>query len=105
MIKTKKLNLNLLLKWSIFLKMITKNKNNTNVYKYIKIVLFNLLDFDKDGKIDYYDLLVNFKLILENSLNEEQISEIVKKTISEYSSDQTYITYEEFLRVKLILFN
>ena len=85
--------------------MITKNKNNTNVYKYIKIVLFNLLDFDKDGKIDYYDLLVNFKLILENSLNEEQISEIVKKTISEYSSDQTYITYEEFLRVKLILFN
>ena len=57
------------------------------------------------SKIDYYDLLVNFKLILENSLNEEQISEIVKKTISEYSSDQTYITYEEFLRVKLILFN
>lgn len=68
--------------------------------KILKIVLFNLLDFDKDGKIDYFDLLVNFKLILENSLNEEQISEIVKKTISEYSSDQTFITYEEFLRVK-----
>jgi Ca2+-binding EF-hand superfamily protein len=58
-----------------------------------------LLDFNKDGKIDYEDLLVNFKLLLENSLNEEQISEIVKKTISEYSSDQTYITFEEFLRV------
>lgn len=60
-----------------------------------------MLDFNKDGKIDYEDLLVNFKLILENSLNEEQISEIVKKTISEYSSDQTYITFEEFLRVIL----
>jgi Ca2+-binding EF-hand superfamily protein len=61
--------------------------------------LFNLLDFNKDGKIDYEDLLINFKLLLENSLNEEQISEIVKKTISEYSSDQTYITFDEFLRV------
>ena len=58
-----------------------------------------MLDFNKDGKIDYEDLLVNFKLLLENSLNEEQISEIVKKTISEYSSDQTFITFEEFLRV------
>ena len=61
--------------------------------------MFNLLDFNKDGKIDYEDLLINFKLLLENSLNEEQISEIVKKTISEYSSDQTYITFDEFLRV------
>ena len=78
-----------------------KEKEQYKCIKYIlKIVLFNLLDFDKDGKIDYFDLLLNFKLILENSLNEEQISEIVKKTISEYSSDQTYITYEDFLRVK-----
>lgn len=68
----------------------------------INVVLFNLLDFNKDGKIDYEDLLLNFKLLLENSLNEEQISEIVKKTISEYSSDQTYITFDEFLRVKNI---
>lgn len=64
-----------------------------------------MLDFNKDGKIDYEDLLVNFKLLLENSLNEEQISEIVKKTISEYSSDQTYITFEEFLRVNNSIFN
>jgi len=63
-----------------------------------------LLDFNKDGKIDYEDLLVNFKLLLENSLYEDQISEIVKKTISEYSSDQTYINFEEFLRVIDILF-
>ena len=35
------------------------------------------------------------KLLLGNSLNEEQIIEIVDKTIAEYSSDQKYINYNE----------
>jgi serine/threonine-protein phosphatase 2B regulatory subunit len=62
-------------------------------------VIFELIDFDKDGKISYEDLLVNLKLLLGNGLNEEQISEIVDKTILEYSSDQKFITYDEFLKV------
>jgi Ca2+-binding EF-hand superfamily protein len=36
---------------------------------------------------------------LGNSLNEEQISEIVDKTIQEYSSDQKFINLEEFVKI------
>lgn len=39
------------------------------------------------------------KLLLKDSLNEEQLSEIVEKTIMEYSSDQKFITFEEFVKV------
>jgi hypothetical protein len=39
------------------------------------------------------------KLFLGESLNEEQISEIVEKTILEYSSDQKFITFNEFIKI------
>lgn len=61
--------------------------------------MFNLFDFDKDGKISSEDMLINFKLLLGNSLNEEQITEIVEKTISEYSNDQKFISYDEFIKI------
>lgn len=67
--------------------------------KLIFSVLFQLFDFNKDGKICYEDLLINLKLLLGNSLNEEQISEIVDKTIQEYSSDQKFINYDEFIKI------
>ena len=41
-------------------------------------------------------MLINCKLILGNSLNEEQIIEIVDKIISKYSSAQEYINYNNF---------
>lgn len=58
-----------------------------------------MFDFNKDRKICHEDLLINLKLFLGNSLTEEQISEIVDKTIMEFSSDQKYITYNEFVKI------
>ena len=61
--------------------------------------MFDLFDFNKDGKIDYEDLLINLKAFLDNSLNQEQISEIAEKTILEFSGDQKYITLQEFVKI------
>lgn len=47
-------------------------------------------------------MLVNIKLLIGNSLNDEQVKEIVEKTIFEYADDQRYVTFEEFLKVKYI---
>jgi Ca2+-binding EF-hand superfamily protein len=44
-------------------------------------------------------MLVNFKLLLGNSLSEENLKEIVEKTINEYSTDQKYITYDDFIKI------
>ena len=74
---------------------IFKNNKTEKQYKF----MYELFDFDKDGKISSKDLLITFKLIFGNSLNEEQIVEIVDKTISEYSSDQKYIYYKDFLKI------
>ena len=80
-----------------FIKVIDIFKNNKTEKQYK--FMYELFDFDKDGKISSEDLLITFKLILGNSLNEEQIVEIVDKTISEYSSDQKYIYYKDFLKI------
>ena len=72
-----------------------KNNKTEEQYK----LMFHLFDFDGDGKISSEDMLVNFKLLLGNSLNEEQIVEIVDKTISEYSNDQKFINYDEFIKI------
>lgn len=61
--------------------------------------MFKLFDFDKDGKISSEDMLINFKLLLKDSLNEEQIKDIVDKTINEYSTDQQYISYNDFVKI------
>ena len=61
--------------------------------------MFKLFDFDKDGKISSEDMLINFKLLLTDSLNEEQIKDIVDKTINEYSTDQKYISYNDFVKI------
>ena len=76
---------------------IFKNNKTDEQFKFI----FNLLDFDKDGKISSMDMLINFKLLLGNSLNEEQIKEIVNKTINEYSSDENkeFIYFEDFKKI------
>ena len=74
---------------------IFKNNKTDRQYKF----MYDLFDFDKDGKISSEDMLVNFKLLLGNSLTEEQIKEIVEKTISEYSSDKKYINYNDFVKI------
>ena len=61
--------------------------------------MFDLFDFDKDGKISSEDMLVNFKLLLGNSLSEENLKEIVEKTINEYSTDQKFITFDDFIKI------
>ena len=80
-----------------FIKIIDMFKNNKTEEQYK--LMFHLFDFDGDGKISSEDMLVNFKLLLGNSLNEEQIVEIVDKTISEYSNDQQFINYDEFIKI------
>ena len=82
-----------------FIKIIDMFKNNKTEEQYK--LMFALFDFDKDGKISSEDMLINFKLLLGNSLNEEQIVEIVNKTISEYSNDQDqkFINYDEFVKI------
>ena len=74
-----------------FIKVIDIFKNNKTEKQYK--FMYDLFDFNKDGKISNEDMLINCKLILGNSLNEEQIIEIVDKTISEYSRAQKYINY------------
>ena len=80
-----------------FIKVIDIFKNNKTEQQYK--FMYNLFDFDKDGKISSEDMLINFKLLLGNSLNEEQIKEIVDKTITEYSSDKKYINYNDFVKI------
>jgi Ca2+-binding EF-hand superfamily protein len=75
-----------------------KHKNNISV-KYFNIVIYDLFDFNKDGKVCFEDLLINLKLLIGHSLTEEQLSEIVEKTIEEFSSDRKYITYDEFVKI------
>ena len=90
-------NENEAISFEAFIKVIDYFKNNKTEKQYKFI--YDLFDFDKDGKISNEDMLINFKLLLGNSLNEEQIIEIVDKTISEYSSDQKYIYYKDFLKI------
>ena len=82
-----------------FISVIDKFKNN-KIDEQFKF-MFDLLDFDGDGKISSMDMLINFKLLLGNSLNEEQIKEIVNKTINEYSTDEKkeFIYYEDFKKI------
>ena len=90
-------NENEAISFEAFIKVIDYFKNNKTEKQYKFI--YDLFDFDKDGKISNQDMLINFKLLLGNSLNEEQIIEIVDKTISEYSSDQKYINYNDFVKI------
>ena len=80
-----------------FIQVIDMFKNNKveEQYKF----LFGLFDFDKDGKISDMDMLINFKLLLGNSLNEQQIKDIVDKTINEYSEKKGYIEYNDFVKI------
>ena len=80
-----------------FIKVIDMFKNNKIDDQYN--FLYGLFDFDKDGKISDMDMLINFKLLLGNSLNEEQIKEIVDKTISEYSNGKGYIDFNDFVKI------
>ena len=80
-----------------FIKVIDIFKNNKTEKQYK--FMYELFDIDKDGKISSEDMLVTFKLLLGNSINEEQIMEIVDKTISECSSDQKYIYYKDFVKI------
>ena len=78
------------------------SKNKINVYNINNIiVLFRLFDYDNDGKVSEEDMLINFKLLLGQTLNQEQIKEIVDKTINEYSEseDKKFITYDEFIKI------
>ena len=90
-------NENEAISFEAFIKVIDTFKNNKTEKQYK--FMYDLFDFDKDGKISNEDMLINFKLLLGNSLNEEQIIEIVDKTISEYSSDQKYINYNDFVKI------
>ena len=90
-------NENEAISFEAFIKVIDIFKNNKTEKQYK--FMFDLFDFDKDGKISHEDMLVNFKLLLGNSLNEEQINEIVDKTIKEYSKDKKYIFYDDFVKL------
>ena len=90
-------NENEAISFEAFIKVIDIFKNNKTDRQYK--FMYDLFDFDKDGKISSEDMLINFKLLLGNSLNEEQIKEIVEKTISEYSSDKKYINYNDFVKI------
>ena len=74
---------------------IFKNNKTEEQYKF----MYNLFDYDKDGKISSEDMLINFKLLLGSSLTEEQILEVIDKTINEYSTDQKYIYYNDFVKI------
>ena len=80
-----------------FIKVIDTFKNNKTEQQFK--LMYDLFDFDKDGKISSEDMLINFKLLSGNSLNEEQILEIVDKTLNEYSSDKKFIYYKDFVKI------
>jgi Ca2+-binding EF-hand superfamily protein len=58
-----------------------------------------LFDYDKDGRISSEDLLVNLKLLIGPNLSEEQLKDIVDKTIQEFSQDGTFITFDDFVKI------
>jgi hypothetical protein len=43
--------------------------------------------------------LINLKLLIGASLSEEQLKDIVDKTIQEFSQDGSYITFEDFVKI------
>ena len=90
-------NENEAISFEAFIKVIDIFKNNKTDKQYK--FMFDLFDFDKDGKISSEDMLINFKLLLGNSLNEDQIKEIVDKTISDYSNDKKFINYNDFVKI------
>ena len=90
-------NENEAISFEAFIKVIDIFKNNKTDKQYK--FMFDLFDFDKDGKISSEDMLINFKLLLGNSLNEDQIKEIVDKTKSEYSNDKKFINYNDFVKI------
>ena len=90
-------NENEAISFDAFIKVIDIFKNNKTEEQYK--FMYDLFDFDREGKISSEDMLINFKLLLGNSLNEEQIKEIVDKTISEYLKDQKYIYYNDFVKI------
>ena len=90
-------NENEAISFEAFIKVIDIFKNNKTDKQYK--FMFDLFDFDKDGKISSEDMLINFKLLLGNSLTEEQIKDIVDKTINEYSDKKGYIDYSDFVKI------
>ena len=90
-------NENEAISFEAFIKVIDYFKNNKTEKQYK--FMYELFDIDKDGKISNEDMIITFKLLLGNSINEEQILEIVDKTISECSSDQKYIYYKDFVKI------
>ncbi len=80
-----------------FIKIIDTFKNNKTEQQFK--LIYDLFDFDKDGKISSEDMLINFKLLLGNSLNEEQILEIIDRTLNEFSTDKKFIYYNDFVKI------
>ena len=67
-------NENEVISFETFIKVIDFFTNNKTEKQYK--FMFELFDFDKDGKNANEDILINFKLLLGNSLNKEQIINI-----------------------------
>ena len=90
--------------FELFLKTldIFKNGKTNEQYRCIMkfiLVIYDLFDFNNDGKVCFEDLLINLKLLIGHSLTEDQLSEIVDKTIQEFSSDQKCLTFDEFVKL------
>ena len=60
--------------------------------------MFDLFDYDNDGKISKEDLLVNLKLLLASNFKMEQIKEMVDKTVEEYGVGDK-ISFKEFVKI------
>ena len=65
------------------------------------LVLFTIYDVNQDGYVDQSDLLTIMKLIIGADLPDQQILEIVEKTISDMDEDKDgKLNFEEFSKVK-----
>jgi len=67
---------------------------------YILLVAFKVYDMDRDGFISNGELFLVLKMMVGNNLRDQQLQQIVDKTIMEADLDEDgKISFEEFMKV------
>jgi len=65
-------------------------------------VLFEIYDTNGDGFLDKSDMFILMKMMIGNELSEQQIAEIVDKTLLDLDEDKDgKLNFDEFAKVLL----
>ncbi len=76
-----------------------EDKLKCNILRAKKIVVFRVYDMDQDGYISNGELFLVLKMMVGSNLSEQQLQQIVDKTIMESDADgDSKLSFEEFKR-------